>query len=133
MSYRSDVKIVMAKEDYEKLKAKYYETDREDLFYEKHNKSAYECDFIYEERKNGEIVLFGWEWIKWDGKDCRFIEDYIYELGDDDKGNRPCKMIIMGEDGATMEYIADIIDEEDLYNDYDIIHANYNISIDYEI
>ena len=140
MGYRSQVRFVMSKNDYEDLKSKYYSTkredlsEREDLFYEKHEQDkGWECDFIYQERKNGEIVLFGWDWIKWGGEDCRFIENYIYELGDEDKRNRPCKMVIMGEDGASEEYIADIVDFDDLYEDYDIIHADYYISIDEEV
>ncbi len=141
MGYRSQVRIVMNKEDYTDLLEQYYKEDttkmfthaREDLFYKKHEQDkGVECDFIYQERNNGKIVLFGWDWIKWQGEDCRFIENFVYELGDYDKKNKPCQMVVMGEDGASEEYLADIIYEENLENDYDIIHADFGILIDDE-
>lgn len=132
MGYRSQVRIVMDKEDYEDLLKKYYEnTKREDLFYKKHEQDkGLECDFIYQERNNGKIVLFGWDWIKWQGEDCKFIEDFVYNLGSDDGKDKPCQMVVMGEDGASEEYIADIIYDEGLEDIYDIIHADYGIYID---
>lgn len=141
MGYRSQVRIVMNKEDYKDLLEQYYKEDtdkmfthgREDLFYKQHEQEkGFECDFIYQERNNGKIVLFGWDWLKWQGEDCRFIENFVYELGDCDKKNKPCQMVIMGEDGASEEYIADIVYEKDLENDYDIIHADYDIIVDDE-
>jgi len=132
MGYRSQVRIVMDKEDYEDLLKKYYKsTKRVDLFYKKHEQDkGNECDFVYQERNNGKIVLFGWDWIKWYGEDCKFIEDFVYNLGSDDGKDKPCQMVVMGEDGATEEYLADIIYDEGLEDTYDIIHADYSIYID---
>lgn len=135
MGYRSQVRIVMDKEDYEDLLKKYYKsTKRVDLFYKKHEQDkGIECDFIYQERNNGKIVLFGWDWIKWQGEDCGFIENFVYELGDYDKKNKPCQMVVMGEDGASEEYIADIIYGEGLEDEYDIVHADYGIYVDEDL
>ena len=132
MGYRSQVRIVMNKEDYTELLKEYYkDTKREDLFYKKHEQNeGFECDLIYQERNNGKVVMFGWDWIKWQGEDCRFIENFVYELGDSDKKNKPCKMVIMGEDGVSGEYIADIVYDECLEDIYDIIHADCGIWID---
>ncbi len=92
MGYRSDVRIRLTKEDYERLKKEFDEKigvhDRYNLF---KDLSVYKEEIgnsIWEMDNDGEwheklvdSVYFGWDYVKWhnDYEDVSFINDFVFK------------------------------------------------------
>lgn len=90
MGYRSDVRIRLTKEDYEKLKIGFepiakqfnynmFADENLDVYKEQNNVTVfnYEDDNYTSETKD--CIYFGWNWVKWyDGfEDVDYIMDFI--------------------------------------------------------
>lgn len=90
MGYRSDVRIRLTKEDFERLKKEFEEKlikteilnwnlfEHLDIYREEKD-----CQRFYGEdgEKSADAVYFGWNYLKWyDGyEDVEFIENFIFE------------------------------------------------------
>lgn len=140
MGYRCRVRIIMPKENFDYLKSN-CPKNIDYMFggtyeFEGIDKKKYTeknpCDYVEREvtlsTENGEkeqAVIFGWNWIKlYSGyEDVDYIENYVDNLREKDI---PCKVVIMGEDGASEEYYSDCLDDDKDY--YNVIYADYGIA-----
>ena len=135
MGYRCRVRIIMPKENFDYLKSN-CPKNIDYMFggtYEDNNyKEKNPCDYVEREvslsTESGateQAVIFGWNWIKWycGYEDVGYIEKYIDSLCEK---NIPCKVVIVGEDGASEEYSSDCLDDDKYY--YDVIYADCGIA-----
>ncbi len=125
MGYRSQVRIVLKKENYNELVEKF----KKEISKDNYMFDIKRYDFNYSERDNGNIVLFGWDDIKWyhEYNDIQCVENYLNELYNK---NIPFKIVIVGEDGASEENFSDCIMEDEEYEEkFNIIQAVSYIDI----
>lgn len=130
MGYRSQIRIIMKKDNYnelvEKCRKKFENRQEYNLLSDKNNLDE------YTERDNGNIVLFGWDYIKWyDGyEDVDCITEYLRQLQDKDI---PFKLVEVGEDGAIDEMYSECIyDNEEYSQKFDVIRGITYIDVEEE-
>jgi hypothetical protein len=126
MGYRSQVRIIMPKKNFEELKA----NCPKEIDYMFSGKCV---DIGYTEREvslsnnQGEeekAVIFGYNWVKWydEYDDVGYINGYLKKLQEQDI---PFKCVEVGEDGATEEMCSDCLYDDKEY--YDVIYGTYGI------
>ena len=82
MSYRSDVRFRLLKDDYAKLEKDFFANATDD-----YEKNFWENKDIYKEEKDSKTIYFGWDGVKWYrhiGDDAfkfvDFIMDFVLDL-----------------------------------------------------
>lgn len=112
MGYRSDVRIKLTKEDFEKLEKDFIEKFGNNSLFDYIDVKGYRKDYVYNEDKDNwdeiDAVYFGWNCVKWyeyDYEDVKFIMSFI-------KSGIPYAYSRIGEDmgdveleGNNLEYI----------------------------
>lgn len=138
MGYRSKVVISLKRKDFDVL-SKRFEEELKDKFEEEQkqydriglkekvpNLMKNFDTFVVKkaDKEENDIIVFGWDWIKWHEKafDVKFILKFLHELDE----NTPYKLVCVGEDNYTEE--EENYDCED--DSCDIISAYCDIAIE---